>query len=91
MDHRCITFERREAVGLLTLNRPERANAIDRTMLAELNATCDAVEADETIRALVVTGAGGAFSSGFDLKEQAAAPPWASPNGARCCGTTSTP
>ena len=75
MDHRCITFERREAVGLLTLNRPERANAIDRTMLAELNATCDAVEADETIRALVVTGAGGAFSSGFDLKEQAAAPP----------------
>ena len=38
MDHRCITFERREAVGLLTLNRPERANAIDRTMLAELNA-----------------------------------------------------
>ena len=75
MNHRCITFERREAVGLLTLNRPERANAIDRTMLAELNATCDAVEADETIRALVVTGAGGAFSSGFDLKEQAATPP----------------
>ena len=75
MDYRCITFERREAVGLVTLNRPERANAMNRTMLAELNAACDAAEADETLRALVVTGAGGVFSSGFDLKEQAAAPP----------------
>ena len=75
MDYRCITFERREAVALVTLNRPERANAMNRTMLAELNAACDAVEADDALRALVVTGAGGAFSSGFDLKEQAAAPP----------------
>ena len=75
MAHQCITFEQREAVGLITLNRPARANAINRTMLAELNAACDAVEADKTIRALVLTGAGGVFSSGFDLKEQAAAPP----------------
>ena len=75
MDFQCITFERRGAVGLVTLNRPKRANAMNRTMLAELNAVCDAVEADETLRALVVTGSGGAFSSGFDLKEQAAAPP----------------
>ncbi len=75
MDYRCIRFERQDAVGLVTLNRPERANAIDRTMLAELHAVCDAAETDETLRALVVTGAGGAFSSGFDLKEQAAAPP----------------
>ena len=75
MDFGSIAFERQEAVALITLNRPERANAINRTMLAELNAACDTVEGDEAIRALVVTGAGGAFSSGFDLKEQAAAPP----------------
>ena len=75
MDYRCITFEQREAVGLVMLNRPERANAMNRAMLAELNAACDTVEADEAIRALVVTGAGGVFSSGFDLKEQAEAPP----------------
>jgi len=75
MDFQCIMFEQREAVGLVTLNRPTRANAMNRTMLAELNAACDAVEADDAIRALVVTGAGGVFSSGFDLKEQAAAPP----------------
>ena len=54
MDHRCIRFERQDAIALVTLNRPERANAIDRTMLAELNAACDAVESDEAIRALVV-------------------------------------
>ncbi len=75
MDHRCIRFERRGSVALVTLDRPERANAMNRTMLAELNAACDTVEADETIGALVVTGAGGVFSSGFDLKEQAEAPP----------------
>ena len=75
MEYRRIRFERQDAVALVTLNRPERANAIDRTMLAELDAVCGAVEADESLRALVVTGAGGAFSSGFDLKEQAAAPP----------------
>ena len=75
MAYECITFERRDSVGLVTLNRPAVANALNRTTLAELNAVCDAVEADETIRALVVTGAGGVFSSGFDLKEQAAAPP----------------
>ncbi len=75
MDHRCIRFERRGSVALVTLDRPERANAMNRTMLAELSAACDTVEADETIGALVVTGAGGVFSSGFDLKEQAEAPP----------------
>ncbi len=75
MAYECITFERRDAVALVTLNRPAVANALNRTALAELNAVCDAVEADEAIRALVVTGAGGVFSSGFDLKEQAAAPP----------------
>ena len=75
MAYQCIAFERREAVGLVTLDRPAAANALNRAMLAELNAVCDAVEADEAIRALVVTGAGGVFSSGFDLKEQAADPP----------------
>ncbi len=62
-------------VALLTLNRPERANAMNRTMLEEIEAVCDAVEADPQIRALVVTGTGGAFSSGFDLKEQMQARP----------------
>jgi enoyl-CoA hydratase len=68
--YRTIRLESSGAVALLTLARPERMNAIDKEMLCELQQALDAVEGDETIRALVVKGAGGNFSSGFDLKEQ---------------------
>lgn len=67
-----VTFERRGPVGLLTLNRPERLNAINGRMIDELNGCLDAAEGDPDIRALVVTGAGRAFCSGFDLKDGAA-------------------
>jgi enoyl-CoA hydratase len=62
------------AVARVTLNRPDR-NAINKQMLFELQAALDAVEADDCVRALVVTGAGGNFSSGFDLKDQMEARP----------------
>src|SRR5579864_5145500 len=64
-----------QSVAVLTLNRPERLNAINRQMLGELQSALDKVESDATVRALVVTGAGGNFSSGFDLKEQMEAQP----------------
>ena len=65
-----VVFDKADRIATLTLNRPERLNAMNRTMLAEINRACDAVEADDDVRVLVVTGAGAAFSSGFDLKEQ---------------------
>ncbi|MEX0695931.1 MAG: enoyl-CoA hydratase-related protein [Dongiaceae bacterium] len=74
MAYDTIAYETRGAVGLLTLNRPERLNAIDRRMIDELNAALDAVEGDEGVRALVVAGAGRAFCSGFDLKDGAETP-----------------
>jgi enoyl-CoA hydratase len=64
-----------QAVATLTLNRPQRLNAINKQMLSELHGALDIVEKDADIRALVVTGAGGNFSSGFDLKEQMEAAP----------------
>lgn len=70
-----LLFEKRGAVAVLTLNRPQRANAMDRRLLEEMMAACDAVEADDEIGAVVLTGAGNAFCSGFDLKEQMGAPP----------------
>ena len=73
--YQTIRLERRDAVALLTLTRPERLNAIDRRMLSELQLVLDDVERDEELRVLVVKGAGGNFSSGFDLKEQMQARP----------------
>src|SRR6185369_3524541 len=65
-----IAVETLGAVTRLTLARPERANALNAQMLAEIGAALDAIERDAQIRAVIVTGAGAAFSSGFDLKEQ---------------------
>jgi enoyl-CoA hydratase/carnithine racemase len=65
-----IVVEKLGPVVRLTLNRPERANALNQTMLVEIGTALDDAEADPAIRAVIVRGAGAAFSSGFDLKEQ---------------------
>jgi enoyl-CoA hydratase/carnithine racemase len=61
-----------ETVGrtrILTLNRPGARNALTRTLLADLRAAFAAAGADETVRCLVLTGAGGHFCSGADLRQ----------------------
>ncbi len=65
-----IRLERLGHVARLTLARPERANALNAAMLGEISDALDTLERDTDVRALIVTGAGAAFSSGFDLKEQ---------------------
>ena len=70
-----VLYERRGKVALITLNRPDRLNAMDQPMLVELLAALDAAEADPETGAVVVTGAGRGFSAGFDLQSSAAAPP----------------
>ena len=62
-------------VALITLNRPERLNAMNQEMLRELSAAAARAAGDEAVHAVVLTGAGSAFSSGFDLKAQAEDPP----------------
>lgn len=70
-----ILFETEGPIAVLTLNRPAKLNAMDQSMLRQMMAACDRGEADDSIRALVLTGAGKAFSAGFDLGAQAANPP----------------
>jgi enoyl-CoA hydratase len=65
-----IIVEKLGGIARLTLNRPERANALTQSMLGEINAALDDIERDASLRVLIVRGAGAAFSSGFDLKEQ---------------------
>jgi enoyl-CoA hydratase len=75
VDLQTLVFSHADGVATLTLNRPQRLNALNRMMLDEIQTVLDAVEKNDAIRVLVVTGAGTAFSSGFDLKEQMEARP----------------
>lgn len=70
MPFQFITYTVHDHVAQLTLNRPERLNALHADTLHEINAAMDQAEADADVRVLVVSGAGRAFSSGFDLKAQ---------------------
>ena len=76
MTYETLLFEKlADGIGLVTLNRPKRANAISQHMLRELDDLCMHIRADRDLRVVVVTGAGMAFSAGFDLKDQADAMP----------------
>jgi enoyl-CoA hydratase/carnithine racemase len=60
-------YERRGAVALITLNNPEKYNALGGTMLADLTADFAAAEADSAVRAVLITGAGKGFCGGAQL------------------------
>jgi enoyl-CoA hydratase len=68
MEYSSIRYEVDGRVATITLNRPERLSAIDWSMPSELAAAVDDAEADRNVHAIVVTGAGRAFCSGYDLK-----------------------
>lgn len=62
-----VLYERRGTVGVLTLNRPEKLNALTHAMGAALQDTVQAINADSSVRAVVLCGQGRAFSAGGDL------------------------
>jgi enoyl-CoA hydratase len=68
MNYETIEFSQQGPVGILSLNRPDKLNAINKTMLDELNRLLDDVEKDDSIYSLVLHGNGRAFCAGFDLK-----------------------
>ncbi|NUO99139.1 MAG: enoyl-CoA hydratase/isomerase family protein, partial [Nonomuraea sp.] len=60
-------------MAVVTLNRPERRNALDTALKTALRQALEEVAADDAVRAVLLTGAGGAFCAGQDLAEHAAA------------------
>ena len=71
MTFETILVETRGKVGLITLNRPQALNALNRQIIGELNQALDAYEADANIGCIVLTGSAKAFAAGADIKEMA--------------------
>ncbi|MBI5949117.1 MAG: enoyl-CoA hydratase/isomerase family protein [Chloroflexi bacterium] len=67
MDYHELTLERAEGIATVTLNRPEKLNALNRDLQQEILAVCDELKRDDSVRAVVITGAGRGFCSGADL------------------------
>lgn len=65
-----VTTQIEDGIAIVTLNRPEAMNALSRALRAELAAAMRAVDADDAVRCVILTGAGErAFTAGLDLKE----------------------
>jgi len=64
-----LHVERTEGVVLLTLNRPEKRNALSRALREEIVRVLDALEGEPAVRVAILTGAGPAFCAGFDRSE----------------------
>lgn len=69
MSYENIIYEQRGAIAIITLNRPEKKNAINQKMNLELIQAVEEVEKDDNTKALVLTGGRECFSSGADLAE----------------------
>ena len=69
-----VLYEAADRVATITLNRPERFNAISETMPADIAAAVGRAESDDDVHVIVITGAGRGFCGGYDLKEFAEKP-----------------
>lgn len=69
-EYNTIILEKKDGIAILTLNRPETLNAWNEEMAREAAEVIDAVDKDDNVRALIITGAGKGFSSGADVKDE---------------------
>jgi enoyl-CoA hydratase len=75
-----ILFEKGNGIGRITLNRPEKLNALTSVMMKEFNDALDQIERDSEIKVVIIKGAGRAFSAGHDLNELGHEEPFAIDN-----------
>ena len=68
MDYKAIKYEIKDEIAVVTLNRPEARNALDITMREEIADVTLRIRDDESLKAMILTGSGGAFCGGGDLK-----------------------
>ena len=65
-----LLYEKQRSGVLITLNRPERRNALSEALLAELDAALAEAKDDPEVRGVILTGAGGCFSAGEDVSRE---------------------
>lgn len=70
-----VLYEVRAPAALITLNRPDKLNALSAELLDQLEAALNRAATDDEVKVVVLTGAGRAFSAGYDLSEEAADQP----------------
>jgi enoyl-CoA hydratase len=69
MSYECIVYEKKDAIGIIKLNRPSVLNAMNQQLWIEMQDVLEIVKQDHGVKALIITGAGRAFSTGADLKD----------------------
>lgn len=69
MAYETLIVETRGAVGVVTINRPQALNALNSTVVREINQALDGFEADRAVGCVVITGSERAFAAGADIKE----------------------
>ena len=77
-DYSEVSYRVENAIATITLNRPDKMNAFTPVMMGEMIEALDAADADDRVRAVVITGAGKAFCAGADLKPQDGGGPFTS-------------
>ena len=69
MEYKNLLVKKKDGVAIITLNRPQKLNAINHETRLEFLELLDALEVDNEVRVLIVTGAGRAFCAGADISE----------------------
>ncbi|MCP4689570.1 MAG: enoyl-CoA hydratase/isomerase family protein, partial [Desulfobacterales bacterium] len=72
MEESAVLYHKKENVGIITLNRPERLNAITEDLLCHFIEKIGVAKQDQEVASVILTGAGRAFCAGEDLKETSA-------------------
>jgi len=77
MAYETLLYEKRDSIGYVTINRPDKLNALNRQVMDELDDCFRAIQNDEEVSEVILTGAGEkAFVAGADLQELATLAPW---------------
>jgi enoyl-CoA hydratase/carnithine racemase len=72
MNYEALLFEKKDGIAIITLNSPDKLNAISLKMKESLFAATDEVDKDDSIKVVILTGAGRGFCAGHDISEMAA-------------------